>query len=358
MAPSVINDGVDSAPQHTAKPVSSAIHPDFLDRLDKDFIEYYNENIATKPVTHGITIEEMRANPKKYASAWCRDFSSEPFVKDIKLTADDGHVFTARIYQPDEASSPFGSGPYPIYINFHGGGWTFGDLTGDAEICMAIRNRLGIIVMDVDYRLAPENAFGKGAEDAWAAIRWAYDTGASINARPDRIAIGGISAGGHISATAQQLARDIGLPLKLAILAVPAVVYEGDWEKPADSPYASMVENEFAPCLNWKRMDYFRHHYMPKSATEKAYFDALPVSYKSPLYGNLDGVCDTFIATASCDPLRDEGEAYGQELVKAGVLVTVRRYTGVPHPFMHMTPIKKAQMYVDDVCSELRRVLY
>ncbi|KAI6081555.1 Alpha/Beta hydrolase protein [Hypoxylon rubiginosum] len=311
MAPSVIDSSANLTAEHEIKPVSSAIHPDFIDRSDADFLEYYNKHIAPRPVTHGVTIKQMRENPEKYTSEWARDYSGEPFVKDIELTADDGHVFTARIYNPDEKTSPFGSGPYPIYINFHGGGWTFGGLTSDAEICMAIRNRLGIMVMDVDYRLAPENAFGKGAEDAWAAIRWVHKSGSTINARGDSIAIGGISAGAHISATMQQLARDAGIPLKLAVLGVPAVIYEGDWEKASDSPYASMIENEFAPCLNWKRMDYFRHHYMPKNAAEKAAFDALPMCYRSPLYGKLEGVCDTFLCTAGLDPLRDEGEAYG-----------------------------------------------
>lgn len=58
------------------------------------------------------------------------------------------------------------------YANIVGGGWTFGGLTGDAEICNDIKDRLGILVVDVDYRLSPENAFGTGTDDAWAAIRW------------------------------------------------------------------------------------------------------------------------------------------------------------------------------------------
>ncbi len=62
----------------------------------------------------------------------------------------------------------------------------------------------------------------------------------------------------------------------------------------------------------------------------------------------------TYVATASCDPLRDEGEGYARKLVENGVQVTVRRYTGVPHPFMHMLVVKKAQMYMDDICDHLR----
>jgi hypothetical protein len=98
----------------------SPIDPTFIDRLDADFIDYYNQYMAIKPVTHGVTIEDIRATPKKFTSPWCHDFSYEPFVNDMKVTSDDGHVFTVRCYTPDSRTSPFGSGPYPLHINFHG----------------------------------------------------------------------------------------------------------------------------------------------------------------------------------------------------------------------------------------------
>lgn len=113
-----------------------------------------------------------------------------------------------------------------------------------------------------------------------------------------------------------------------------------------------MQENALAPCLNWKRVSFFAalvQASMPEDAWE-----ALPLFQRSPLEAaSLAGICDTFIATAGCDPLRDEGEAYGQKLVEAGVKVTVRRYTGVPHPWMHMEGIQKANMYLDDICLAL-----
>src|SRR3546814_3362597 len=74
--------------QTCALPIS--IHPDFLDRLDKDFIAYYNENIGVKPVTHNVTIEDIRTYPGRFASPWYKDFRFEPFVNDIKIKSDDG----------------------------------------------------------------------------------------------------------------------------------------------------------------------------------------------------------------------------------------------------------------------------
>ncbi|KAJ5683279.1 triacylglycerol lipase [Penicillium macrosclerotiorum] len=331
----------------------SPIDPRFLSRLDDDFIDYYNKYLAIKPATHNITIKDIRATPQKFASPWYRDFTYEPFVKDLHIESEDGHVFTARCYQPDHRTSPFGKGPYPVHINFHGGGFVLGDLTGDAELCMQVRNKVGIIVIDVDYRLSPENTFGKGHDDAWAAIRWVHEHGAELNGQPASISIGGISAGGHISAVCQQLARDASINLQLAILAVPSTA-GSDTKTASDTLYPSYLENEFAPCLNLMRLKFFKSLYMPKTDAELAEIEARPVFFRSPIQGDLRGVCKTYIATAECDPLRDEGEAYARCLLEAGVQVTVRRYTGVPHPFMHMLLIKKAQLYVEDICAQLR----
>lgn len=112
MAPSTAD------PNHQT--VVNPIDPSFLDRMDQDFIEYYNKNIGCKPPTHTVTIADMRANGQKYASAWYQDYSNLPFVSDSKLKSDDGYEFAVRRYSPDPETSPFGKGPYPIHINFHG----------------------------------------------------------------------------------------------------------------------------------------------------------------------------------------------------------------------------------------------
>jgi acetyl esterase/lipase len=127
-------------------------------------------------------------------------------------------------------------------------------------------------------------------------------------------------------------------------------------QKPSDCPFASYTDNALAPCLNFKRMKYFMDMAVASDEASQAEYNSRPQFFRAPIDGNVAGVCDTFIATADCDPLRDEGEAYGAKLLQAGVRVSSRRYTGVPHPFMHMLVIKKAQMYVDDICGELRRV--
>ncbi|KAJ5149677.1 hypothetical protein N7448_001255 [Penicillium atrosanguineum] len=327
---------------------SGGIHPSFLEILDKDFIAFYNEHFSDKPVTHTISMAQIRVAGAQFRSPWCRDYSGKSFVKDIQIQSEDGYRFTARCYAPDKEK--FGPGPHPIHVNFHGGGFVFGDLTADAQLCLEYRDKAGVLVMDIDYRLAPENAFYKGHEDGWSAVQWVRKNGATINGNTDSISIGGISAGGHICTVIQQYARDACLPLKLAILTVPSTDSHAAYEKPSDSKYTSFPENEFAPWLNWARMSYFRSYASPTDITD------VPPLVISPIDGDLNGVCPTMILTAQCDPLRDEGEAYAQKLIKNGVFTLSRRYTGVPHPFTHMKPILKAVMYMDDVCKALKMV--
>lgn len=149
------------------------IDPAFGGQMDKDFVEYYNKNLAIVPPTHVIDLADVRANPQKWASPWCKDYSDLPFVNDMKIASGDGHQFLVRIYQPDVER--FGSGPFPVHVNFHGthlsltsmtlavyllsisigGGYCFGDLTSDGALCMKTRTEVGLIVVDVDYRLTP-----------------------------------------------------------------------------------------------------------------------------------------------------------------------------------------------------------
>lgn len=146
------------------------IHPQFIPVLDADFIEYHNTHFAPKPASHTIDIAEIRKNQWKYASPWEKDFSHETFVRDLQIRSLDEHIFNARCYYPDPAQ--FGPGPYPIHVNFHGkiswlnltiletdlstgGGYVFGGLKSDAEICMLVRNKVGILVVDIEYRLTP-----------------------------------------------------------------------------------------------------------------------------------------------------------------------------------------------------------
>ncbi|KAF2105008.1 alpha/beta-hydrolase [Rhizodiscina lignyota] len=340
-----------SAPA-TGETLASPLHPDIQKRLDPDFVVYYNEKIAHKTPTHRIPLSEIRANPAKYAGPWCVDLSGAPGVKNFTVTSKDGHQVKIRSYSP--VDEKFGKGPWPIHINFHGGGFVFGDLTADAAFCERLQQRLPIITLDVEYRLCPENRFDHAIEDGWAALEWVHKNASEINGDGSSISLSGISAGGHLAAVTQQLARDAGIPLKLAILTVPCTDYTTYWPTPEGyNLFPSVEAMKNTAMLDHTRLTFF--HEQVNNERDRDHLEKnVPQWWKTPLHNtNFKDLCTTFIATAECDPLCDEGEAYGVKVVQAGGMAIFRRYLGMPHPFTHM-PLKGAHQYDEDVIGTLR----
>src|SRR6266853_5877047 len=107
---------------------------------------------------------------------------------------------------------PAGSGPFPVLVFFHGGGWVICDLDTHDSPCRALTNKVGCVTVSIDYRLAPEHKFPAGVEDCFAATKWVAEHAKELNVDPNRLAIGGDSAGGNLSAVIAQLARDAGGP--------------------------------------------------------------------------------------------------------------------------------------------------
>ncbi|KIH92130.1 hypothetical protein SPBR_09125 [Sporothrix brasiliensis 5110] len=343
-----------SSPSSSSSPPLNPIHLDMVGRLDPRFVEYYNKNLAHKEATHQVPLAEVRANPAAWARPWIQD--DDPDTKDWTVPSTDG-AFVVRVYHPD--ASRAGPGPYPVHINFHGGGWVFGDLTSDAAICRQLRDRLPIVAVDVDYRLCPEFPFGRNVEDAWEAFEWVRANAAALHVRPDRVSIGGTSAGGLLAVVVQHRARDAGLPLRLLVATVPALAPDDHarHERAEDSAWASVRAMRHTALLDWDRMHYLARVAMPPPPTAEraARQKHVPAWWVAPLEApRWDGLCATFLATAECDILRDEGEAYGRRLVAAGNTVTMRRYLGVPHSFMQMTAVlPQATQYLDDVVEAL-----
>ncbi len=227
-----------------------------------------------------------------------------------------------RIYRPTAPEGP-APGPLPVLVYFFGGGWTLGSLdTGDA-ICRSLTNAVGCLTVAVGYRLAPEHVFPAAVHDCFAAVRWIADQAAELGADPARIAVGGDSAGGNLSAAVTLLARDAGGPA----LAAQLLVYPNT-DHLADT--GSRRENTDPLLFNDKSVQWYWDNYL---ATPED--GANPLA--SPLRAaDLSGLPPALVVTAEYDPLRDEGEAYAQRLRESGVPVELARYSGVPHGFFAM----------------------
>jgi len=197
-----------------------------------------------------------------------------------------------------------------------------GSITTHDVLCRSLANAAGCIVVSVDYRLAPEHKFPAGPEDCYAATKWAAANAASLGGDPNRIAVGGDSAGGNLATVCALMARDRGGPkLVFQLLFYPAISAANDTPSQREFSKDGFV-------LSRADMEWFWGHYLNGPA-DAAYPLACPNKAN-----NLAGLPPALVETASHDPLRDEGEQYAEQMKKAGVRVTLKRYQGVTHGFV------------------------
>jgi acetyl esterase len=256
-------------------------------------------------------------------------------VADRRLPGPAGEI-PVRIY------TPAGRGPFPVLVYLHGGGWVIGNLDTHDGLCRLLANGAVCIVVSVDYRLAPEHPFPAAAEDAYAATRWIAEHAATIGGDARRIAVGGDSAGGNLSAVVCLMARDRGGPrLVHQLLVYPVTDVPG--------VTASYRENGEGYFLTGAMMRWFWRHYTGADAPRDD-------PYLCPLRAaDLRGLPRALVITAEFDPLRDEGEAYAARLRAAGVPVALSRYPGMIHGFFGMTGLlDRARDAVGEATAALR----
>jgi acetyl esterase len=242
----------------------------------------------------------------------------------------------ARVYTPE------GTGPYPVLVYFHGGGWVIANLDTYDASCRALCNGAGCVVVSVAYHQAPEYKFPAAVEDADEALQWVMANAAQINGDPARVAVGGESAGGNLAAVACLAAREQGGSMPVFQLLIYPVTNFG-------YDFPSYQENAHAQPLSSDMMPWFWKHYLRSGAD-----GANP--FASPLRAtDLSGLPPALIITAEYDPLRDEGEAYGEKLRAAGVPVTISRYEGMVHEFFGLAGlVSKAKEAVEQAAHELK----
>jgi len=176
----------------------------------------------------------------------------------------------------------------------------------------------------------------------------------TLNLNPDSVSIGGISAGAQIALILQHMARDAGIPLKLCMPSVTPSTEGFLYKFYTESAFPSFHEFYRGPILPWARIQWFGKQCMPRDKLEE--LQAMwPDWWFAPLKApNWSGLCDTYVRTAECDVLRDEGEAYGMKLVAGGNKVTFKRYLGSPHAFMYLDCMKQKRDFDGDSIAALK----
>jgi acetyl esterase len=259
-------------------------------------------------------------------------------VYDEQLATADGGQFTVRVLVP-------AGDIRALVVYYHGGGWVIGNLDTHDSVVRVLASRLQAAIVNVDYRLAPEHRFPTAVEDAWTALQWASEHMTELAGGPVPLVVMGDSAGGNLSAVVARRARDAGGP-RLASQVLIYPVTDNDLDT------ASCLDPENQLLLTREGMIWFWDHYAPDPADRK-HPDASPLQA-----GDLSGLAPAIVLTAEYDPLRDEGEAYAEQLALAGVPVAHQRFAGQMHAFFTMVGVLPGSAAgIDYVAEQLSRQL-
>jgi acetyl esterase len=291
----------------------------------------------------GIVRERALVHPTTRPFSWVTGpLADDVRIADTSFVARDGATVAVRVYRPERAPHPS-----PAVVFFHGGGWVLGSTHRYDPLCSAMASEVPAVVVNVDYRMAPEHRAPQAVLDCVDALRWvgAEASGLGIDVR--RLAVCGDSAGGNLAAVATHVLRDDGGPR----LVHQALIYPAT---DATSSFPSVREHADGRVLTRRSIDAFVDHYLAGSGLAKG--DPLV----SPLWAtDHSGLPPALVQTADLDPLRDEGVAYAEALRRAGVPVRSTTYLGVPHGFASFPGATTCGFQArEELFSELRRHLH
>jgi acetyl esterase len=260
-------------------------------------------------------------------------------VAPLAIPAPQGSI-PARLYTPKTLRKANGLAPSLVF--YHGGGWVIGNLETHDVVCRKLAHEGELIVISVDYRLAPEHKFPAAIDDAIAATKWIADHATQLGIDPSRLMVGGDSAGGNLAAVVALAARDGDGP-KLAgqVLIYPATDFA--------MKHPSHSEPETSILLTHSAIKWFCNHYL-NGPGDIDNWKASPARAKT-----LAGLPPAYALTAGADPLRDEGDEYAKRLKEAGVAVTYRHFPGQFHGFFTMGKLlQQANVAASEICVWLK----
>jgi acetyl esterase/lipase len=242
-------------------------------------------------------------------------------IEASSLRAADGFEVPTRIYRPRA-----GDGPRGAMVHFHGGAFVAGDLDISAGICGRMADVAEIVVVDVDYRLAPEHPFPIGFEDCYSALLWTAANSEALGIDLARLAVGGESAGGALAAAVAIAARDRNGPA----LAYQQLIY-AVMDDTLTTPSVQQLTD--TPLWNGANCGPMWEHYL---GPEQHRGEVSPYAAPTRAIATERGLADlppAYLLACEHDPLRDEEIAYAVALLAAGVSVELHLVPGTFHGF-------------------------
>lgn len=270
---------------------------------------------AGMPPLHQQTVEQARLSYRVGVGAMEGERVALPRVEDFSIPGPAGNSIPARLWAP--STDPC----LPVLLYLHGGGFVVGGIDTCEAMCRRIAQQSGAAVVAIDYRLAPEHHFPAGLDDSFAALQWLAANAVAMGLDPSRIAVGGDSAGGTLTASVALMARDASLQLALQVMFYPSVEPSAVTES-----YKAFSQNLM---LDEHLMRWFETHARGEGFT--------PDWRREPmLAASHRGLAPAWIGLAECDPLADDGRKYAKVLEEAGVPVQLTVWPGVIHDFISM----------------------
>ncbi|KAF5973077.1 hypothetical protein FBULB1_8465 [Fusarium bulbicola] len=276
------------------------------------------------PPVPELPIPEMKrlANQEREAIARTSMIKLAPRLRtqNHDIPSRDGGIILARSYRPVKTPE---QALLPLYIHFQGGGFMFGSLDAEDTICARIAVRSNVAVLNVDYRHTPEFAYPTQWNDAEDAFEWAHDNMDMMYWDPERVIIGGISAGAWIAAsfTLQKhlnRATEKRPPIAGQVLMIPCLVhvdcYEPQLRKMKSESISSYKTNIAAPMLTVEELRWFTS----LLKIENPDVNDLKINPGNASPEQVRGMTPTVLGVVGLDPLRDEALLYGKMLAGAG----------------------------------------
>ncbi len=337
----VLEPGYSTVPTVAETPDSGT-----MKRADKEMLAVLKKlgDLGVKPV-ESRSVAEARAQPTPgdAVKAVLKDRGKDPaaLMAAMKVSKKDmtyptaGGTQAIRVYTPEGA----GTGPLPVIVYYHGGGWVIADIDAYEASAMALAKKTNAIVASVEYRRAPENKFPAAHQDSFAAYQWVLANAAQFGGNPARIAVAGESAGGNLATNVAIMARDQKVQTPVYMLIVYLVAG-------TDMTTPSYIANQNAMPLSKGGMGWFVSNIL-----------ASPDDARSPLLNlttmaDLKGLPPATVITDSIDPLMSEGKMLADKLTAAGVRTTYKNYDGVTHEFFGMGLLVPQAEAAEDLAAQ------